>query len=201
VNPTSAFAVPQRTALIVGAAMLSVAMFAAGYWLGGEPRSSELPSPHLDSRPANAEQPAGRLEDLLPALEAKVAASPRDHDQRLLLARTYAEVGQRDKAIQALRAVRKDAPQNHEAVILLATALMDGARENEWREAYRLFDDAVRLKPAVTPMARLYQGELSIKLGDRRAAKRVWTDYLRSAPADDPRRAMFEQRIAELGMK
>jgi len=78
---------------------------------------------------------------------------------------------------------------------------MEGGKESELREAYRLFDVAARLKPAVAPVARLYQGAASVKLGDRQAAVRVWRDYLRSMPADDPRRGMFEQRIAELGMK
>lgn len=199
----SSTARPRRAALAGAAVAFAIVMFAAGYWLGGQESSPGAENPHRDGGPpsAGAGPAVGRLEDLLPALEAKVAANPGDHDQRLLLARTYGEIGQRDQAVRTLRALRKDAPRNNEVVILLATALMEGSNESEWREAYRLFDTAVGLNPAVAPMARLYQGEVSVKLGDRRTAQRIWTSYLRSIPADDPRRAMFEQRLAGLGLK
>jgi cytochrome c-type biogenesis protein CcmH/NrfG len=195
---------PQRFLLIAGAAVLGAVVFAAGYQLGGRKSATdELPvMPRLSgvtemSPPAKDDaKSAGRLEDLLPSIEAKVAANPGDMDQRVLLARTYVELGQRDKGITALRALRKDAPQNTEVLILLATTLSGGGRPEELREALGVYDAAVQLKPAVAPMARLYQGEALEKLGDGKGAIKVWKEYLATMPTSDQRRALFEQHIA-----
>lgn len=194
----------QRVLVIAGAALLGAAVFAAGYLLGGReagpdslPRMPRLSEITREPAPADGEPiVAGRLDDLLPTIEAKVAANPGDFDQRVLLARTYLEVGQRDKALSALRALGKDAPQNTEVLILLATSLSDGGTPDELREAYRVYDTTVKVKPAVAPMARLYQGEVLEKLGDRNGAIRVWKDYLATMSVGDQRRALFEQRIA-----
>jgi cytochrome c-type biogenesis protein CcmH/NrfG len=35
-----------------------------------------------------------------------------------------------------------------------------------------------------------------VKLGDSQGAVRLWKDYVRTMPAGDQRRALFEQRIA-----
>jgi cytochrome c-type biogenesis protein CcmH/NrfG len=188
-------------AIVAGAALFLAVLFAAGYQLGSRKTADEewrAVPPVQNAGPAAAEpgKKVGRLEDLLPALEAKVAADPGNVEQRVLLARTYTELGQRDKGVSALRALRKEAPQNTEVAILLATALAEGSSQNELREAYRVYDEAVRLKPAVAPMARLYQGEVLVKLGDSKGAVRLWKDYVRTLPADDQRRALFEQRIA-----
>jgi cytochrome c-type biogenesis protein CcmH/NrfG len=188
--------VASRNKLIAIGVSILVGAFAIGYFLGDrKPVNSEpAAEPVPVGGPMNA-KPLARLEDLLPALEAKVAANPNDIDKRTLLARTYLEMGLRDKGIAALRSLRRDVPQDTEIVILLATALTDGSGETELREAYRTYDDAVRLKPAAAPMARLYQGEVLLKLGDRQGALRLWKDYVRALPAGDQRRAPFEERI------
>jgi len=187
---------------MIGAVIAAVAMFGVGYWLGGSGSTDGAESPHGESTvmPSGG-GPVGRLEDLLPALEAKVAANPKDLDQRMLLARTYMELGQREKGIKAFRALHKDDPKNHEIVILFATSLLESNNKADLDEARRLLDTAVRLKPSVAPMARLYQGEIALKLGDKRGAVGIWSGYLKTMSPDDPKRAMFEQRIAETGVR
>lgn len=140
---------------------------------------------------------AGNLADLLPGLEAKVATNPDNVDQRVLLAQTYGELGQRDKAIKELHTAHRAAPQEARITILLATALMDGGVQSDLRESYKLLDAAVSRKPEVASMARLYQGDILMKLGDTRGALKVWKDYLGKMLPGDPRRTLFEDKIAQ----
>lgn len=184
--------------LMLGWAVAAVAavLFGIGFSLGwfqpsAGPDGAE--SPHAQSSPA-----ASNLADLLPGLEAKVAANPKDMELRLLLAQTYGELGQREQSIKEFRIVHKADPKNTQVIILLATALMEGDSKNDWQEAYKLLDEAVRLKPAVLPMARLYQGDILVKLGDKPGAIKLWNTYLAQSPADDQRRAMFQERLAQV---
>lgn len=96
--------------------------------------------------------------DLLPRLEAKVAANPLDADQRRLLAQTYVELGQYDKGIEHLRVLHKQAPRDNPTTILLATSLMQRGTPADLNESHKLLENAVQVNPAVAPMARLYQG-------------------------------------------
>jgi cytochrome c-type biogenesis protein CcmH/NrfG len=190
--------VASRMKLIAIGSAIIVGAFAVGYLAGDHPPAENAAPANPFTGPmggAEGAQPLARLEDLLPGLEAKVAANPQDYDRRLLLARTYLETGSRDKGVAALRSLRRDTPQNVEVVILLANALLNGGGEKEWREALGMFDDAVHLRPSVAPMARLYQGEARLKLGDRQGAIRTWKDFLRTLPAGDAQRGLFEERI------
>jgi cytochrome c-type biogenesis protein CcmH len=186
----------RRLLLGVGAAMLAVALFAVGLVLGRyhqqDSREEATPMPQADAGSPHV----ASLADLLPGLEAKVAANPKDVDQCLLLAQTYSELGQRDKAIKELRIVHRVEPKNTEVTILLGAALMESESRRDLNEAFSLLDEAVRLKPAVSPMARLYEGDIRLKLGDSRGAVKIWQDYLNHTSAGDQRRAMFEEKIA-----
>jgi cytochrome c-type biogenesis protein CcmH/NrfG len=194
--------VASRMKLIAIGSAIIVGAFAVGYLAGDHAPAPEagpeMPVAVPMGNSADA-KPLARLEDLLPGLETKVAADPGDFDRRLLLARTYLEIGNREKGIAALRALRRDVPQNSEAVILLANALLNGSERKEWREALGMFDEAVRTRPAVAPMARLYQGEALLKLGDRPGALRTWKDFVRTLPPGDAQRALFEERIKAVG--
>ena len=196
----------RRLTLMLSAVGVALVMFGIGYGVAhlqpgaetaaGTSQNAATPAPS-QATPMNA----GNLADLLPGLEAKVAANPNDVDQRVLLAQTYGELGQRDKGIKELRTAHRAAPQDARITILLATALMDGGPQSDLRESYKLLGEAVSRKPEVAPMARLYQGDILTKLGDTRGALKVWKDYLGKMPADDPRRAMFEDKIAQVTVK
>jgi len=192
---------------IVGLALL---MFGVGYGLGqlkpqpdsqgmagGNPNGAMPPVAPAEQAPAKA----GNLADLLPVLEAKVAADPKNVDQRVLLGQTYAELGQRDKAVKELRTAHRDAPQDARIMIVLAATLMNGGAPDELRESYKLLDEAVGRKPEVAPMARLYQGDILMQLGEGKRALKVWKDYLRKMPAGDPQRKLFEDKIAQASTK
>jgi cytochrome c-type biogenesis protein CcmH len=186
----------RRLLLSLSAVMLAVGLFAVGLAVGRyhpqDSRSEAGSAPPADA----ASPPVASLADLLPGLEAKVAANPKDVGQRLLLAQTYNELGQRDKGIKELRIVNRAEPKNTEVTILLGAALMESDSRTDLSEAFSLLDEAVRLKPAVSPMARLYQGDIRVKLGDTQGAVKIWQDYLNHMSAGDQRRAMFQDRIA-----
>jgi len=185
-------------------AVLAVIAGVAGYSMGT--KKDEPPASAFGAGPDSApENPHGgqpgqaalpTLESLLPQLEKKVAANPKDIGQRLLLAQTYNEVGKRDQGLKTLRAIHRDAPANSSATILLATALMNGNNPAELRESFTLLDEAVRARPAVEVMARLYQGEIRQRLGDPAGAKKIWGAQLAKMPAGDPRRAMYKSKLA-----
>lgn len=195
----------RRLTLMLSVAGVALVMFGIGYGVahlqpgaesadGADRNAVTPPSP---AAPVNA----GNLADLLPGLEAKVAANPNDVEQRVLLGQTYGELGQRDKAIKELRTAHRAAPQDARVTILLATALMDGGPQSDLRESYKLLGEAVSRKPEVAPMARLYQGDILVKLGDSKGALKVWKEYLGRMPAGDPRRALFEDKIAQASSK
>jgi len=190
----------RRLTVLLGAAAVVLAMFGIGYGVGRFQPATETTTdnkPNVETPPPATSPNAGNLADLLPGLEAKVAANPDNVDQRVLLAQTYGELGLRDKSIKELRTAHRAAPRDARITILLATALMDGGAPNDLRESYKLLGDAVSSKPEVAPMARLYQGDILMKLGDARGAVKVWKDYLGEMPTGDPRRAMFEDKIAQ----
>lgn len=194
-----------RWAIIGGITALVIACFVAGYAFGT--RGKQLPdypfasadAPGGDPHPMGADMngPAPSLNDLLPGLEAKVAANPKDIDQRPLLAQTYNEVGQRENSVKTLRAIHKDAPDNTRVTILLATMLTDTNSPRDLRDAFALLDDAARRKPAVEVMARLYQGDIRAKLGGAKGARAIWRKELARLPGDDPRRQLYQTKLAE----
>lgn len=179
-----------------GVAAVAAVLFGAGFSLGWfSPRAEK----EAEESPQALENPSvSSLADLLPGLEAKVAANPKDVDQRLLLAQTYGELGQREKSIKELRSLRKVDPKNTQVVIFLASALLASDTKSDLQEAYKLLDEAVRMKPGLLPMARLYQGDILVKLGDRQGAIKLWKAYLAQTPTSDQRRGMFEERLAQL---
>lgn len=137
------------------------------------------------------------LNDLLPGLEAKVATNPRDIDSRLLLAQTYAEVGQRDKALKNLTALRSEQPGNAHVAFVSAAVLMAGGDAGELRQAFDLLEQS-RKQPALAPMARFYQGEIRLRQGDTAGARTLWQDELQKMAPDDRQRGLFEAELAKL---
>lgn len=174
----------QRIWMLVGAAALLALTFALGYMLGSRSQKpSEDPENTLTAtdmqrafgstkptEPTSVHEAAKQepqlmsLSGLLVGLEKKVAANPENIDQQLLLAQTYNELDNRAKSLNLLNSLLKRAPGNVQVKITLATTLMTGTERQELVHASKLFDDVMKLKPEAANMARLYQGEISVKL-------------------------------------
>lgn len=114
--------------------------------------------------PDTQDKSAMSLGGLVEGLEKKVAANPENIDQQLLLAQTYNELDNRTKSLKLLHSLNKQVPKNVQVKIILATVLMKGSDRQELKMASQLFDEAIKLKPEVSNMARLYQGEIKVKL-------------------------------------
>lgn len=177
---------------IAGGIGLLVVSFSLGYFVGHKNQLSSIetndtlthkdmdhafasiqpadPEPMLqtpaDHESMPQEQAAMSLSSLVSGLEKKVAANPQNIDQQLLLAQTYKELDNRPKSLNLLRSLNKQAPKNAQVKITLATILMTGTDKQELKDALVLFDEAIKLKPDVASMARMYQGEIRVKLGN-----------------------------------
>jgi cytochrome c-type biogenesis protein CcmH len=200
---------PKRVLIGIAIGGVIVLGFVVGYFVGTRSGGVDATrvAADLHGRPDTVEDPAAvggpgmsgpapSLNDLLPGLEAKVAANPRDIDQRLLLAQTYNEIGDRQKGIDALQAIHRDQPDNTRAALLLATTLMDQGSASDLRAAFALLDEAARRKPELAVMARLYQGEIRAQLGDREGAQRIWRAQLAQLPPGSPQRELYENKLA-----
>ena len=65
------------------------------------------------------------------------------------------------------------------------------------RKAIHLFEEGARRRPAVLHMARLHQGQILIKLGDRKRTIELWRDFITKLPAGDERREIIEVELAK----
>lgn len=172
--------ITQLPLIIVGAATLIALTFYLGYMAGSKSQkiSTETaksltmtdmehafgnvkPSAH---EPATKEPAAMSLSGLVAGLEKKVEANPENIDQQLLLAQTYNQLDNRTKSLKLLHSLNKKEPKNAQVKVTLASILMTGEDNQELKQASQLFDEAIKLKPEVASMARLYQGEIRVKL-------------------------------------
>jgi cytochrome c-type biogenesis protein CcmH/NrfG len=170
----------QQAWIVIGGAALVAVTFALGYWMGSNSQKSAVepvnslsstdmehafgsvnPSAHVSKEQEPAAQSLGGL---VAGLEKKVAANPENIDQQILLAQTYNELDNRDKSLKLLRTLNKQSPKNAQVKITLATILMKSEDKQELKEASQLFDEAIQLKPEAGSMARMYQGEIRVKL-------------------------------------
>jgi len=177
----------QLTIKIIGIAVVLAATFALGYGVGsksakpsvdpvntltstdmehafGSVKPADHPVSMKESAASTQEPAVMSLGGLVAGLEKKVASNPENIDQQLLLAQTYSELDERAKSIKLLRALNKQAPKNAQVKITFATILMKSENKQELKEASQLFEDAIKLKPEAASMARMYQGEIRVKL-------------------------------------
>ena len=141
------------------------------------------------------------LSQLLPGLEAKVAAHPKDADLQILLARTYAELGQTEKAQALMESLHQHFPSNNGSVpFARAQALMEGEQTADLRKAIHLFEQSARNESTLAHLARLHQGQILVRLGDPQRAVQIWRDYISTLPLHDERRFAIEAELANLSL-
>jgi cytochrome c-type biogenesis protein CcmH/NrfG len=138
------------------------------------------------------------LNELLPGLEAKVAANPEDVDLQILLAQTYAELGQGEKAQDLMDTIHQRFPEDSRVPFARAKILMAGTAPTDLRRAIHLFEESAASDPKLVHLARLHQGQILLKLGDRERARQIWRDYLATLPAEDERRSLIEAELAHI---
>ena len=65
-----------------------------------------------------------------------------------------------------MQSLNKRGPKNAQVKFTLATILMSGEDKQELKQASQLFDEAIKLNPEIASMAKLYQGEIKVKLNN-----------------------------------
>jgi cytochrome c-type biogenesis protein CcmH/NrfG len=163
------------------------------------PGWSALPRFDLPGVPRDADHApqVASLAELLPGLEAKAAANPDGADLQILLAQTYLELGQAERGQALLDKLYRRFPQDDRIPFVRAKILMEGNAVDDLRKAIHLFEESVGRDPAKTHLARLYQGQILVKLGERERAVKVWRDFVATLPLGDERRTVIEAELAK----
>jgi len=153
-----------------------------------------------DKMPSKSEKaPAPGLVDLLAGLEAKVKADPANIGNRILLAQTYQELGQREKALKEARDIAEKNPSHPRARMVLASILSTSQQQSELNEAVALLDGLRSVTDVKQYLVQMYLGDAFIRLGDHQGAIKNWKAALENMPAMDNRRDELQKRITDLG--
>ncbi len=196
-----AWAQTRTQTLIVLAAVFVVLVLGTIYW--------------FQSRSAQLDAAAGELEEIqqsiafddLPTVEASIQGFLDRHggtsyevEARLLLARAHLLGGSDPTpAIDVLEAVAPDlgTPLQVDATFVLAAAFEQAGRWGEASDVYQEIIAGVDLEfqeiDAMEGLARSW-----LASGDTASAVEAYRDVLNLIDADDPERARFEMRVAEL---
>lgn len=162
--------------------------------LTGPPGLADFSAPGL--APPKTDTPkVASLRELLPRLEAKVATNADDADMQILLARTYLELDETKKAGELSLKLRAQFPQNEHLPFLRAKILMRSNTTSDLKEAISLFEESSHRRPATAHLARLHQGQILVRLDNRKQAIKIWRDFISRLPADDERRKPLEAEL------
>jgi cytochrome c-type biogenesis protein CcmH/NrfG len=172
-------------------------------WQSPPLRSSAYLESGLARMPTTLQQAAldtpgvASLNELLPGLEAKVAANPDDPDLQMLLVQTYLELEQHGRAKELLERFERSFPQHEGISFVRAKLLMESDAASDLLKAIHLFEENARRHPDTLYLARLYQGQMLVKLGDKKRAIRIWQEFISALPPGDERRASIETELAK----
>ncbi len=152
-----------------------------------------LGSPGLPDLPfANRVSPAAQqavIQGMVSSLATKLKANPNDAEGWVMLGRSYAVLGESDRAVDAYEHARQLKPGDATIALAEAAALLAGRKVDDPIPAR-----AVTLLKSVTahqpdqPMALWFLGLAAAQQHDFAQARDAWTHLLRVLPADAPER-------------
>jgi cytochrome c-type biogenesis protein CcmH/NrfG len=191
------------------------------------PSTAVAPTPTEDSRPAqiasgslsqpialsppgaqpkimdqfdSGEQQSGApaIDALLGRLEEKVKADPGNLDNRILLAQTYKELGRMPDALQELRSIQQQHPENSRANLVLASILSQSSDPKELEEALQVLSN-VKEDAGIQPyLIHMYQGDALIRQQNHEGALENWKQALATMPESDARYGVLEKKVMDL---
>jgi cytochrome c-type biogenesis protein CcmH len=196
---------PRSPRFAVLLALLVVAGAGGLYWMMGSPSRPDLP---IASRSAAREQDAAgvaqmnQIRTMVAGLAQRLAANPDDADGWLRLGRAYAVLGERDKAVDAYEHAQKLAPNDGDALLGEAEAMLQGQplEQKVPDPVLALLRRSHALKPG-EPMALWYLGLAAAQ--DRRfdEASDYWRRTLDALPADSPDRQSVTAALSAIAGK
>lgn len=175
---------PRRSlAAILAACACAVALVA--YMALGSPGLPDLPFANRVSPAAQA----AMIQNMVSGLAAKLKDNPQDAQGWAMLGRSYAVLGETDKAIDAYEHARQLKPDDPTIALAEAAAMLADRKVEDPVPAR-----AVALLKTVTarqpdqPMALWFLGLAAAQQRDFTQARDDWTHLLRVMPADAPER-------------
>jgi cytochrome c-type biogenesis protein CcmH len=176
--------VPRTGWALFGAALL---FGLAGYALQGSPGQAGAPKAPVAAAEAGVALVDARRELYGPAPPSKYVT----------LADGFARRGQFADAAGLLRGSLADNPDDAEAWLALANALVENAEGQLTPAAVYAFNRAERVDPA-SPGPGFFLGVALINSGRPVEARKLWQDMLTRSPADAPWRAGLKERLDRL---
>jgi len=162
------------------------------YLLIGSPQEADRPlAPRLD----------GALEDLPPAailarLEMRLREAPNDAKGWRLMARLRMTIGDFQKAADGWQRLLELVPQDVEARVGLAQALIEQDEGVVSAVAVQLLDEALARAPD-NGSALFWRAEAHHQSGEKNAAKELWRKLRAKLPEGVPLARALDRRIAE----
>ena len=171
----------------------------------------QVPSPpasmSTDSDTANnvaeeAEKPsasaAPMLANLIQGLEKKVAADPSNTGSKMLLAQTYAEIGEIARGISLLDEIAQAEPKNIKISLVLASVLGKSDNPADLKRGMTLLDSIDDSTPDIAGSVFLQRGRLYRQMGENDSARAQWEQALKALPAASGYRKQVEIELARL---
>ena len=175
---------PRRAlAAILG---ICAAVFAlAAYIVLGSPGLPDLP---FANRAAPEAQQA-MIENMVAGLATKLKSNPQDAQGWAMLGRSYAVLGETDKAIDAYEHAHQLKPDDPQIALAEAAAMLTGRKLEDPvpQRAVALLKVVIAQQPD-QPMALWFLGLAAAQQRDFAQAHDDWTHLLRVMPADAPER-------------
>ena len=148
---------------------------------------------------ANTQQTgAPAIDALLGRLEEKVNADPSNLDNRILLAQTYKELGRAPDALQVLRDIQQQHPENSRANLVLASILSQSNDAKELEESLQILAKIKEDASIQSYLIHMYRGDALIRQQNHQGALESWKQALASMPESDARYIMLEKKVMDL---
>lgn len=141
---------------------------------------------------------APAIDALVGRLEEKVKSDPGNLNNRILLAQTYKELGRSPDALQVLRKVHDEEPENSRANLVLASILSQSDDANDLQEALQLLEQVTKDITVQPYLIHMYRGDAFIRQKNHEEALTNWKEALASMPESDARYADLEKKVMEL---
>jgi cytochrome c-type biogenesis protein CcmH len=175
---------------------------ALGDELGVDPADLPVPSgPSREQMQAAEsmapEERAAMIRDMVAGLAARLEEQPGDIDGWRRLGRSYQVLGEPQKAADAYRHVAQALPNDLEAQLDYADALLAAAPDELSPAAKQQMRRVLELDPR-NPAALFHLGQAAAQAGDAAAARAHWQLLLAQVPPDAPERAQIQRLIDQL---
>ena len=141
---------------------------------------------------------APAIDALLGRLEEKVKTDPSNMDNRILLAQTYKELGRMPDALQELRNIQQQYPDNSRANLVLASILSQSNEPKELEEALKLLENIKEDASVQSYLVHMYTGDAMIRQQNHQGALENWKQALATMPESDARYIALEKKVMDL---